>query len=106
MAKRDKWIKRWSVESFTDPDQKYNVAIDREGNYGCSCAAWRFQRKTSPICKHIHYVISVNDRERAALLVRQYKIDTLPETEWKVFLIRDETGEKRVAVTRSFGDRE
>jgi hypothetical protein len=106
MAKKDKWIKRWSVESFTNPDQKYNVAVDREGNHGCSCPAWRFQRKTNPICKHIHFVIRSTDRERAALLVRQYRIDVLPESEWKVFLIKDETGEQHVAVTRNFGDRE
>lgn len=106
MKKNDKWVKRWSVESFTDPDQKYNVAVDREGGYGCSCAAWRFQRKKSPICKHIHYVISITDRERAALLIQQYKIEVLAPSEWKVFLIEDNTGQKHLAMTRNFGDRE
>jgi hypothetical protein len=106
VALKDKWKKRWKLESFSDSSVEYTVALDRDDNYGCSCPAWRFGRKKNPFCKHIHHVISLNDRERAALLVKQYNIAPLLTSEWKVFLIEDNTGEVHVAMTRPFGDRE
>jgi len=105
--RKDKWLKRWCVESFSNSDIKYTVALDREEHYGCSCPAWRFGRKNNPICKHILFVIEMSDRERAAILVKQYNITApLLTSEWKVFIIEDNSGEVHVGMTRSFGERE
>jgi len=57
-----KWIERWSIGSDTR-DAEYIVAVDAGGNYGCSCPAWKFQRKRmlakNPAwtCKHIQAVL-------------------------------------------------
>lgn len=47
------WVKRWQVPSETSPGTVYTVAIDTNGNYGCSCPVWKFSRKQ---CKHIERV--------------------------------------------------
>ena len=52
MTKKDKWIIRWKVENSAG-DGYWTVAIDKKGNYGCSCPVWKFKRKE---CKHIKYV--------------------------------------------------
>lgn len=52
----DKWVKRWDVEGSTG--NSYTVAMDAEGNYGCSCPAWVFRRGE---CKHIQQVKADND---------------------------------------------
>ena len=75
MARTDKWRKRWKVQSFTNPDKEYIVAVDRDNKWGCSCPNWRFRR--TPICKHIHFVINSTDREKAAMLQRKHNIDVL-----------------------------
>lgn len=46
----DKWVRRWDVPSASDADTTYVVAIDAEGNYGCSCPRWKFRRLE---CHHI-----------------------------------------------------
>jgi hypothetical protein len=44
-----KWIKRWEVPSSRSTAH-WIVAIDADGNYGCSCPVWKFKREE---CKHI-----------------------------------------------------
>lgn len=56
-----KWRERWAVDS-DGLDNEYTVALDAHGNYGCSCPAWKFQRKKMQArnpdwqCKHIDAV--------------------------------------------------
>lgn len=50
--KRDKWRKRWQIGKSTG-DGYWTVAVDKDGNYGCSCPVWKFRRDR---CKHIQYV--------------------------------------------------
>lgn len=47
-----KWVKKWTVPSSSS-DKEYIVAIDKDGNYGCSCPVWIFRRKE---CHHIQAV--------------------------------------------------
>ena len=50
------WVKRWKVRSSTDGRKKYTVALDTQGDYGCSCPAWT--RHTPRVnCKHIQQVL-------------------------------------------------
>jgi hypothetical protein len=51
MAK-DKWVKRWKVPK-SNGDGDWIVAIDGDGNYGCSCPVWKFKRQE---CHHIRLV--------------------------------------------------
>ena len=51
-TKTDKWVKRWEVPKSTD-DGNWIVAIDKDGNYGCSCPVWKFKRQE---CHHIKLV--------------------------------------------------
>ena len=46
--KKDKWIKRWKINGSNG--NTWTVAIDKDGNYGCSCPIWKFKRKE---CHHI-----------------------------------------------------
>ena len=52
----DRYVHQWWVRSETDPTKEYKVSIDENGNYLCSCPAFKFRR--GPIaskkpCKHI-----------------------------------------------------
>ena len=57
--KNDKWIKRFKVQSSSG-NGDYIVAIDREGNYGCSCPVWKFRRQE---CHHIKQVKLFGEKE-------------------------------------------
>ncbi len=46
--RKDKWVKRWKVEGSNG--NIWTVAIDKDGNYGCSCPIWKFKREE---CHHI-----------------------------------------------------
>ena len=49
-----KWIKKWTVESFTNPEKTYTVSLADDGiTFGCACWPWR---KTREDCKHILYL--------------------------------------------------
>ncbi|MBV6343626.1 SWIM zinc finger family protein [Candidatus Magnetobacterium casensis] len=45
----DKWVNRWPVPR-SDGKGNWIVAVDKDGNWGCSCPVWKFGRKE---CKHI-----------------------------------------------------
>lgn len=66
--KNDKWVKRWKVPSTTNPDQIHIVALDKDGNYGCSCPVWKFHRKE---CHHIIQVKSNPDANTEIVVVPQ-----------------------------------
>jgi len=51
-TKTDKWVKRWELPKSTG-DGNWVVAIDKDGNYGCSCPVWKFKRQE---CHHIKLV--------------------------------------------------
>lgn len=46
--KNDRWVKRWKVPGSNG--NTWTVAIDKKGNYGCSCPRWKFKREE---CHHI-----------------------------------------------------
>jgi hypothetical protein len=52
-TKQDRWVKHWQVPSSSDPDKTYTVAVDKDGNYACSCPHWKFRRQE---CHHIRRV--------------------------------------------------
>ncbi len=61
-----RWIERWTVESHTNPDKGYIVSrADDEETWGCSCPAWKFQRRRlrDGICKHIREVQNMIDTD-------------------------------------------
>jgi hypothetical protein len=49
--KNDRWVKRWKVPGSNG--NTWTVAIDKEGNYGCSCPRWKFKREQ---CHHVEDV--------------------------------------------------
>ena len=51
-VKNDRWVKRWYVPKSSG-DGTWTVAIDKNGNYGCSCPVWKFKRQE---CHHIKLV--------------------------------------------------
>jgi len=52
----NRWLLKWSIESFVKVGTSYTVSLGTDGNWGCSCPAWIFQRRKLPdnSCKHIH----------------------------------------------------
>lgn len=55
MPKPDKWVHRWPVVSESAyGGETYNVALARDGTWGCSCKGWIFQKaRPREDCKHI-----------------------------------------------------
>lgn len=49
--RKDKWLKRWEVEGSNG--HTWVVALDINGNYGCSCPLWKFKRI---VCHHINQI--------------------------------------------------
>ena len=49
----NQWVKKWTVASFTS-NRFYTVAVDKFGNYACSCPRGKYKREQ---CKHIQHVI-------------------------------------------------
>lgn len=48
----DRWIQRWTAIGTSG--KQYTVAMDRVGNFGCSCPAWTFSKvRPKPDCQHI-----------------------------------------------------
>lgn len=43
-----KWVTTYQL--IGSNNEKYTVSIDADGNYGCSCPAWKFKKQE---CKHI-----------------------------------------------------
>jgi hypothetical protein len=59
------WVNRWTVKSKTDPLKKYTVGQKANGEWGCSCPRWIFNReKPRPDCKHI---IGIKERETTVM---------------------------------------
>lgn len=56
-----RWVKKWEVPSSTGRGS-WIVAQDEQGNYGCSCPIWKFQRKE---CKHIAEIKATGGRNAA-----------------------------------------
>jgi len=50
VIKKDRWIKRWEVQGTT---QAWIVALDKNGNWGCSCPVWKYRRQE---CHHIKFI--------------------------------------------------
>lgn len=55
----NRWVKRWEVPSSSG-NGIWVVAIDINGNYGCSCPVWKFRRQE---CHHIKLVKMGGGRE-------------------------------------------
>jgi len=51
----DRWVKRWEIEGSNG--HIWIVALDKDGNYGCSCPIWKFKRRE---CHHILQVKNSN----------------------------------------------
>jgi len=72
----DKWIKRWEVPKSSG-EGVWIVALDKQGNYGCSCPLWKFRREE---CHHIlqvknnggEQVKNLTEEERAELKLKAY----------------------------------
>jgi hypothetical protein len=56
--KNDKWVKRWTVKGSNG--KEWTVAIDKDGNYGCSCPVWKFRRQE---CHHITQIMANGGNE-------------------------------------------
>jgi hypothetical protein len=55
--KRATWIAVAVVRSSSDPKHHYKIAMDRNGQLGCSCKGWIFGPRASDgsrTCKHLH----------------------------------------------------
>lgn len=89
-TKNDKWQTRWSVASFSDPDKKYTVAKDFQGNFGCSCPAWIFKhKKQGHHCKHISAIIHATDKVLAATLISHQKMEAITLSDWTIRVLDD-----------------
>jgi hypothetical protein len=65
IMRNDKWIRRWVVPA-SKADKFWTVAVDADGNYGCSCPVWKFRRIE---CKHIREIKGDVNREKTSFLI-------------------------------------
>lgn len=49
------WVLRWQVQSHSNPNRSWTVAVDEEGRWGCNCPQGKYHRDRGP-CKHIREV--------------------------------------------------
>ena len=49
------WIKKWQVESSSNPNTFWTVSFSDNGEWGCGCPVWKYKRK---ICHHIIHIIN------------------------------------------------
>jgi len=75
--KNDKWIKRFKVKSSSG-NSYYIVAIDKEGNYGCSCPVWKFRRQE---CHHIKQIKLLGGSEAETVKKPEYMLAKVFEPE-------------------------
>jgi hypothetical protein len=78
----DRWVKRWYIPKSSG-EGTWTVAVDRLGNWGCSCPVWKFKRLE---CHHIK-LVKANDgneikpREKSKyILAKVLKPTYKPET--------------------------
>ena len=69
------WQKRWEARSFTDLNTVYTVGLKIDGTYGCTCGAWKFQRKKLPDghCKHINVILAKIAQETNEIVNEQMR---------------------------------
>jgi len=77
--KNDKWIRRFKVTSSSG-NGNYIVAIDKEGNYGCSCPVWKFRRQE---CHHIKQIKLLGGSEVKTITKPEYVLAKVFEPELK-----------------------
>lgn len=49
------WVLRWQVQSHSNPNRSWTVAVDEEGRWGCNCPQGKYHRDRGP-CKHVREV--------------------------------------------------
>ena len=88
MAKKktSTWVRRWPIQSQTNPGETYTVAEKEDGSFGCSCKAWIFQRNNRNVCpngqcKHIQLVLSKEVQEQVASRQRAKRDQKFQEQE-------------------------
>lgn len=73
----DRWVKRWKVQGT---DNEWTVAVDKNGNYGCSCPVWKFRRQE---CHHIKQVKMNGGREITAKEKPKYILASVYKPKYK-----------------------
>ena len=63
------WINRWKIESSSESDKYYTVAENDEGEFGCDCPIWKYQRRE---CDHI---MMVREGLEDGTLERRYTLE-------------------------------
>jgi len=99
----DRWVKRWKVPN-SGGDGTWTVAIDKEGNYGCSCPAWKFQRlpfaERLP-CHHIRIVMQnggeqITNKQKPEYVLAQVLKPVYKKKENKLLVPLIEFGDPRL----------
>ena len=54
-----KYSEVWGVQSSSNPNKTYTVALTAQGRWSCSCPRWTLNAER-PNCKHIKSVWAIN----------------------------------------------
>jgi len=68
------WINRWRIQSSSKSNKYYTVAENDEGEFGCDCPIWKFQRVE---CSHIQIV---KEGLKSGKLKRKYTLEEYLKT--------------------------
>lgn len=74
LSKRE-FAEVWGAHSESKPDLIYTVALNKKGEWSCSCPRWT-KNASRPVCKHIAFI--KNFREKGFNRA-EYEEQELPE---------------------------
>jgi len=55
------WVKKWEIEGSNG--HIWIVAVDKDGNYGCSCPVWKFKRQ------ECHHIIQIKSNQEQGVVI-------------------------------------
>ena len=79
-----KWVKRWEINSRTKYGSTHTVAMDAQGNFGCSCPVWKFKRR------ECHHILAVKNNLFINLMAASANNNKATvNQDWREFTIRE-----------------
>lgn len=92
-----RWVKRWKVPGSND--NVWTVAMDKDGNYGCSCPLWKFKRIQ---CHHIEAVKASGGEEIKEHEIRFAHVRQVTLKDGKILVPLTPIGDTHFAATIAY----
>jgi len=83
------FILRAMIKSFSNPNKKYPIKRDAQGNLSCGCPDWIYRRSRGKnpqdrLCKHLYTVLNSEDRLEKLFLMGEKFVLEIDGEKWEV----------------------